>query len=66
MSKIESVRRAQRRGWHVVTIPQSAKWLDIVEWCDSRSNGYYVFSYSLGKIAFEQAKDANWFTLRWS
>lgn len=66
MSKIETVRRAERRGWHVVPFPKDAKWLDIVKWCERHSNGYYVYSYTLGKFAFEQGKDATWFLMRWS
>lgn len=67
MSKIESVRKAQRRGWHVVdtTTCNFKSFNDIVKWCESHINGYYVYSFTLGKFAFEQGKDATWFTLKW-
>lgn len=70
MSRIERLRQAERRGWHVVRANVSSddykQWADVVKWCERNINGYYVCSYSLGKFAFEQGKDATWFLLKWS
>jgi predicted AAA+ superfamily ATPase len=69
MNKIERFRQAQRSGWHVVkAVPdpeENKHWKDIVDWCETNINGYYVYSYSLGKFAFEQGKDATWFRIKW-
>jgi hypothetical protein len=66
MNKIERLRKAARNGWHVVdTKPTMGEWLLLLKWCDKNTNGYYTYSYTLGKIAFEQQKDASWFALKW-
>jgi hypothetical protein len=68
MNKVERIRQAKRRGWHIVepNLSKVKSFNDLTAWCEKYTNGYYIYSFSLNKFAFEQGKDANWFLLRWS
>lgn len=64
-----SVRGAKKRGWTVVSpkpnYVEKASWLGLCIWCDRSLNGHWVNSFSKREFAFEHAKDAMAFHLKW-
>ena len=68
-SNPRSVRGAKKRGWTVVQarngFEQDLSWFSLCLWCESHLGGYWVSSFGIRQFAFEDAKDAMMFKLKW-
>lgn len=66
--KVKGVREARRQGWYVVStkdLKGPASWNQLYTWLDRNCRGQYKESFYLQEVAFEQQKDANWFSMKW-
>jgi hypothetical protein len=65
-----SIRGARKRGWHVIKVDlqslrERTSWMGLNIWCDVACSGYWVSSFGLRELAFENSADATMFKLKW-